>query len=147
MTDFSNYKTVRLSDIADIERAKRGKVYPVGCTLIELSATSERIRYLEAEEEVDARYAVIISHYAHEPKYIYYSIQRAFPRFLHEWKTGLNLKFENLQYLSIAVHPIEVQREIVKEIRVVEQKQEKEEKQIAFFKELKKSFLNDMFCS
>ena len=34
----------KITEVAEVERAVKGKVYPAGCTLIALSATRTRIR-------------------------------------------------------------------------------------------------------
>ena len=56
-----NAKTVRckLPDVATYERAKKGKVYPKGCTLLQVSATKGQLVYLHEDQTVDSKYCVI----------------------------------------------------------------------------------------
>lgn len=59
--NFSKHSVVNIYDIADIERAVKGKIYSAGCTLIPLSAaTSTPNKYMEEPGAVETRYAVAI---------------------------------------------------------------------------------------
>lgn len=147
MMDFSNYRIVRLCDTAEIERAQKGKVYPEGCTLIALSATKGQVEYMPCEGEVDSRWAVVIPHEGNVGKYIYHSVSRSFPEFLEKYMTGINLQMENLNHLEIALHPIEIQREVVRMLETVEQKEKKEEQKLNAWKDAKKYFLGKMFLT
>lgn len=145
MMDFSNYQIVRLRDAAEVERAQKGKIYPEGCTLIALSATKGQVEYMPREGEVDSRWAVVIPHEGNIQKYIYYSIKRSFPEFSEKYITGINLQMENLNHLEIALHQIEIQREVVRMLETVEQKEKKEEQKLNAWKDAKKYFLGKMF--
>lgn len=147
MIDFSNYKMVSLASVANYERAQKGKIYPPGCTLIALSATKGQVEYMNNASEVDSRWAVVIPAAVCEPKYIYYSILRVFPQFCHERKTGINFQFEELKHLEIGWHPIDVQKEIVRMFEITEQKMEKEEQELNYWKNVKKNFLARMFLT
>lgn len=145
MLDFSNYRVVRLQEVATIERAEKGKLYPKGCILIALSATKGQVEYSEDGGEVDSRWAVVIPHEGYVPEYIYYSIERSFPEFLEKYMTGINLQIKGLDYLEIAVHPINEQKELVRMLGIVEEKQKKEERLLEKWKDVKKYYLGKMF--
>lgn len=147
MLDFSNYRVVRLQEVAAIERAEKGKLYPEGCTLIALSATKGQVEYSEEGREIDSRWAVVIPHEGNNPKYIYHSIVRSFPEFLEKYKTGINLQIKVLDYLEIAVHQISEQNEVVKMLEIVEEKQKKEERLLKKWKDVKKYYLGKMFLT
>lgn len=131
---FSNYKTVNITEIAELERAKKGKGYPPGCTLIALSVTKGQVEYRENSGEVDTRWAVVIPKDGNEPKYIYYSIMQAFPEYLRKWKTGINLQFDNLRYLKVGLHEKAEQQEIVDIMEMTDKKIERERERAEFFR-------------
>ena len=59
MIDFCKYETMKLGDIAEWERAKKGFVYPAGCTIIQVSATKGEVHYLTKKSEVEPKYVVV----------------------------------------------------------------------------------------
>ena len=75
---WSKWKDVKLAEVATIERAKAGKVYPFGCSLIPLSAWQiESISFLEEPQEVSGRYAVIIPNASKVlPRYLFINLIR-----------------------------------------------------------------------
>lgn len=145
MVDFSNYRMIRLREVATIERARKGKCYPEGCILIALSATKGQVEYRADSGEADSKWAVVIPYKGNDPKYIYHSITRSFPEFLERYMTGINLQIDSLDCLEIALHPIREQKEIVRMLGIVEEKQKKEEHLLETWKEVKKHFLGKMF--
>ena len=50
-------RTVNITELANIERSS-GKVYPAGCTLIQVSATRGQVLYHAEEAEIPSHYAV-----------------------------------------------------------------------------------------
>ena len=80
--NFSKHSVVNIYDIADIERAVKGKIYSAGCTLIPLSAaTSTPNKYMEEPGAVETRYAVAIPKGGVNSKYLFIAIERAYERF------------------------------------------------------------------
>ena len=49
----------KITEVAEVERAVKGKVYPAGCTLIALSATKPEPEYAPDSGEIETRYAGI----------------------------------------------------------------------------------------
>ena len=49
--DFHDYKIVKLTDIANIERAVKGKIYPEGSIKIQLSATKGAVEFQNNAEK------------------------------------------------------------------------------------------------
>ena len=145
MIRFDDYKVMYIDEIAHVERARKNKVYPEGCTLIALSATKGQAELTREPGTVGARYAVVIPKEGVLPKYLFYSIQQALPRFIHEWAAGINLQMDKLQYLQVGIHPVEVQEEVVNMFETVEEKQNKEEEALRYWRDAKKRFLVDMF--
>lgn len=147
MLDFSNYKMVRLIDVADVERAQKGKVYPAGSILIALSATKGQVEYVDLDSEIESRWAVAVPKTGCESKYLYYSILTEFPRFIHIHKTGINLQMDELKYLRIHIHPPEIQKKIEHYFSIIEQMEKKEEQEVERWKNIKKSYLEKMLLT
>lgn len=144
--DLKSRKNVLLPEIAKISRAK-GEEYPIGTILIALSATKGQVEYLRKPQMVDPRWAVVSIISEDEPAYIYHNIQMAFPSFLHWAKTGINLQFEVLSELRLELHThIPTQRFIVKMMELADEAVEREQKQIAVLTDIKKFYLDGMFC-
>ena len=145
MGNYSTYRTVRITDVADIERAKKGKVYPADCIMIGLSATKGQVEYVSYDREIPTKWAVVIPNGKTIPKYLFYSVQHAFPAFVHSHLTGINLQFEELQYLTVKLHPLEVQQRIVHDFELIEAMEERERKEVEYLKKTKKSYLGRLF--
>lgn len=136
----------KLSEVAQIERAKKGKEYPAGCSLIALSATKGDVEYLSEEGEVDTRYAVIIPDTQIViSQYLYYAICYAFPEFLHRHRTGINLQLDEVQFLKVTVHSLVKQQEFVDVIEQVDRRIEQEHSIVTKTKDLKRSMLGELF--
>lgn len=144
---YKQYEIKRLIEIADIERAKKGKIYPAGCTLIALSATKGvgDNKYHEADGEVEPRYAVIRPRIEILPKYLFISIQVAFSEFYQAWHTGINLQIDKLEFLKVKIHELEAQATIVEFYKKMTYLEEKEEQLIQKAKNVKKGYLDKLF--
>ena len=104
---WSKWGWVKLADVATIERAKTGKVFPTGCSLIPLSAWQiESISFLEQPTEVSGRHAVIIPNLTKVcPRYLFMCIQESAPEFEAKYVTGINLQHDILvEYFTIRLH-------------------------------------------
>ena len=76
-------RKIRLKELAEIERGKN-KIYPAGCTLIPLSASSlELIKYMPDADEIGGRFAVVIPHEGVVPEYLFIRKRRKTPVFRH----------------------------------------------------------------
>ena len=144
MIDFKKYDILNIYDIADVERAVKGKRYKAGSTLIALSATKGDVEYLDNESEVDTRYAVVTPKIECFPYYIYISIQEAFPKYISKYLTGINLQYDNLKYLNITVHDLETQSYIAKYFKMIDMSTTRTEKEIETIKDIKKNMLSSL---
>lgn len=144
---YGKYEVKRLIDIADIERAKAGKLYPAGCTLIALSATNGESdnKYHAKDGEVEPRYAVVKPKIEILPKYLFISIQMAFPTFYQGWQTGINLQFDKLRFLKVKIHELETQAAIVEFYKKMTQLEQKQEQLIQKAQDMKKGYLDKLF--
>lgn len=136
---------VRLPDLASWERAKAGKVYPAGCTLLQISATRGQLVYLGQERTVDSRYAVI------QPKavsgfYLFCLLESQMPDFLRTHQTGLNIQPAVLNEMEVTHYPDPaVQKEIEMILAFKNSQIESEEAQIKKLTELKRYLLGNCF--
>lgn len=143
--NFNQYKTMPIAEIGELERAKKGKIYRAGSTLIQLSATQGQLEYLKQCGAVETKYAVLTPDSRYNARYIYTSIQRAMPKFLHKQKTGINIQFDALKKMKIAVHDRETQDYIAMQDTTIDDAIEKEQMAIHLAKDIKKYFLEGMF--
>lgn len=145
--NFSKHSVVNIYDIADIERAVKGKNYPAGCTLIPLSAaTSTPNKYMEEPGTVETRYAVAIPKGGVNSKYLFIAIERAYERFKYRYMTTINMQFGQLKHLELDYHEDgEVQDEIVRMVQEAERLEMKEQAIVEHLQAQKKYFMGTMF--
>lgn len=146
---WSKWKDVKLADVATIERAKAGKVYPFGCSLIPLSAWQiESISFLEQPTEVSGRYAVIIPNITKVlPRYLFMSIQDSAEQFEARYVTGINLQHDILvQYFMVKVHEdFECIEAIENRLEAIDLMQAQEARVVNCLQGLKAGMLEKMF--
>ncbi|NQJ70589.1 hypothetical protein HO542_04405 [Streptococcus suis] len=138
-------KLTKITELASIERSS-GKVYPAGCTLIQVSATNGQVLYHAEEAEVPAKYAVVTANDKVLSKYLYHMISFQADAFFHAIQTGLNIQMDTLNEMKLKIHTdLEKQAEIVKHLDVIEKMEAKEEATIELLKEAKQTHLSEMF--
>lgn len=139
-------KLVNITELANIERSS-GKVYPAGCTLVQISATRGQVVYHDKEGEVPKHYAVFLPNDKVVPKYLYHAISYQADAFFHAIQTGLNIKLEALSEMKLNVHTdLEKQAEIVSNLDVIEKMEASEEATIELLKQAKQTSLSKMFA-
>lgn len=146
MVDFKSYKEVKLIDVADIERAKKGKMYDAGCVIIQVSATDGQIYVLNEIQEVETKYAVIIPKKDVNGFYLKAAIEKELPKFLHQNQTGMNLQMDSFNVLKIKLHNRETQDYLGQILKKYDDGLEKEREIIEELKDMKKYYLANMFC-
>lgn len=139
-------RSVRLLDVATIERAKAGKTYPAGSTIVQVSATEGQARYLAEPSEVEGKYAVIEpTDRRVYPPYLFFVIERELPRFLHTYQTTLNIQMEAFDHMVLDMHAdYGTQRAIVELFVLVDGRIEQEARTIERLKDLKTWHLDTM---
>lgn len=144
----NNHSKVNIFDVADIERALQGKIYPAGSTLIALSATRGQVEYMPEAGYVETRYAVVVPKVVCVPYYLFLVIQEAFPEYLSKYMTGINLQFDNLKYLEVEWHKdVEAQAYISEMMRQADDAVDKVQQEIERLEDMKKFFLDRLFPS
>ena len=146
MVDFTSRKEIKLTDIADIERAKKGKMYDAGCVIIQVSATDGQIYVLSEVQEVETKYAVIIPKESINGYYLKVAIERELLKFLHQNQTGMNLQMDSFKALKIKLHNRETQDYLEQIFKKYDDGLEKEREIIDELKDMKKYYLANMFC-
>lgn len=134
----------KITEVAEVERAVRGKIYPAGCTLIALSATKSEPEYAPDSGEIDTRYAVIVPNKI-EPEYLFEAVKWELPEFLHKHRTGINLQFSELKHLKVVVIGKEDQLAWVRAIKKLNDQINETGKEIEVLKDMKKFYLDGMF--
>ena len=144
MENVSRYE--RVIDIADVERAISGKIYPQNTTIIALSATKGQVDITLEDGEIESRYAAVVPHKENDAYYVYCAIQAVFGEFTAKYQTGINIKIEELKHLIIPVYDMEKEKMIAKSFRNINKAIEEEEKAVENYKSQKKYWLDKMFC-
>ena len=146
MADFTSRKEIKLTDIVDIERAKKGKMYDAGCVIIQVSATDGQIYVLDEIQEVETKYAVIIPKIDVNRFYLKIAIEKELPKFLHQNQTGMNLQMDSFNVLKIKLHNRETQDYLEQILKKYDDGLEKEREIIDELKDMKKYYLANMLC-
>ena len=139
-------RTVNITELAKIERSS-GKIYPAGCTLIQVSASRGQVLYNVEDAEIPAKYAVITANDRVLSKYLYHMISFQADPFFHAIQTGLNIQIESLNETKLKIHTdLEKQAEIVRYLDVIEKMEASEEVTIELLKQAKQTNLSEMFA-
>lgn len=138
---------VNLLDIATIERAKSGKTYPAGSTLIQVSATDGKLRYMAEPGEVAQKFAVIEPDRDRvSPAYLYWALGIALPSFLARYQTTMNIQMDVFKHLKVEIHnDRETQDEIARLFATFDAQIDGIKRDIDRLKEFKKWHLDTMF--
>lgn len=134
----------KLKDIAQIERAKKGNIYPAGTIAIQISATKGEVIYHDKETEIESKYVAIISNEVNK-KYLYTMLKNGIEQFLFKYQNGLNLIAEDIGLFEVEILD-EIKQKIISDIYFsLEQEEENIKKEIENLKKMKKRFSKDMF--
>ena len=141
-------RIVRLLDVATVERAKVGKVYPAGSTIIQVSATQGQMRLLQEPSEVETKFAVIQpTDESVFPSYLYFVLEMVIPRFLARYQTTINIQVDAFKHLEFEVHnEPETQREIAEAFAKIDERIADEQRAIDRLKDFKSWHLDTMFA-
>lgn len=136
-------KKVKLPEVATIERAKVGKIEK-NVTIIQISATRGQVIFVD-EGEIEAKYAVVRAKSNINPKYLYYAILDAVPRFSYNYQTGLNMKVCDLKHMELVLDDdLEIQKKQIKSMEKLERAIKIYETEIEKIKHFKKTMLDEL---
>lgn len=134
-----------IRELADIERAKKDKIYPAGCTLIQLSATRGQMIYLPTDQHVDGKYAVVLPHDNVNGRYLYISIENVWEDFFCRVKTGINLMISALDSLVVYYdRSTSGQQTTIDLYEAIEKQMQLENNLINGYKQVKETMLDKM---
>lgn len=147
MICLKKHKSVKFSEIADIERAKSGVTYAAGSTLIQVSATKGQLVFMEQAGTADGKYAVITPKSGINGRYLYFILDMVLPYFLGAYQTGLNINPEIFKFLSLEIHTErETQEHIAATLDLLQSQIDEEENIINGIKKVKEFHLDKMFA-
>ncbi len=147
MNELKKHKRIRLLDIADVERSKKGIIYPAGTIAIQVSATKGDTIFLEESSEIEpSKYAIIKPKKEVKDYYLYSAIIREISKFLSRYIQNINISIDDFKHFEIDYHEnLETQQEIVNTMRTLDDAIKLQEGIIEKNKIIKKNLLNDMF--
>lgn len=146
MIDFNTYEEVKLEDVAEYARAKKGWTYPAGTSTIQISATRGQIGYLDKPSEVHTKDVAIIPQAGINPRYFNIVMNKNIDEFMAKYATGINIKENEVGKFPIQLHNKETQDAIAKMFGYVEGQEQIVQDEIDSLKELKNTLLNKMMC-
>ncbi|MCR1902304.1 restriction endonuclease subunit S [Ligilactobacillus apodemi] len=146
MIDFNTYEEVKLEDVAEYARAKKGKIYPAGTTTLQISATRGQIEYLTYPSEVHTKDVAIIPQAGINPKYFNIVMKKNIDEFMRKYATGINIQEKEVGNFPIQLHNSEAQDAIAKMVGYAEKQEQIAQQEIDNLKELKNTLLNKMMC-
>ena len=139
---------VSLFDVATVERAVTGKIYPAGSTLLQVSATDGRPRYMGEQGEVAQKFAVIEPDRDRvSPAYLFCALGIAVPPWLARYKTTMNIQMEAFAHLRLEIHnDRETQEEIARLFSALDDRIDGIQRTISLLGEFKRWHLDTMFA-
>lgn len=143
--NFNGYKRVRLTDIAAVERVKKGIVYKANTIFIQVSASKGQTIIIDNDMEMGTQYVSVIPKIDINAKYLKISIDNEMEQFLQKYQTGLNIQVDTFKHMYIYIHDKETQEYIVNSLMAINQEIEQEEKEIQLYKSMKYYYLRNMF--
>lgn len=143
--NFNGYKRVRLTDIAAVERVKKGIVYKANTIFIQVSASKGQTIIIDNDMEMGTQYVSVIPKIDINAKYLKISIDNEMEQFLQKYQTGLNIQVDTFKHIYIYIPDKETQEYIVNSLMAINQEIEQEEKEIQLYKSMKYYYLRNMF--
>lgn len=129
----------KLTDIADVERVKKGVIYPRGTIYIQVSATHGQIKMLKEDGEIETKYATIIPKGDIYPKYFKLAIERCVAEFTTRYQSNINIQMDDFNFFEIDIHDdYETQIEIASLVDAFEVAEEAENELVEQLKGVKK---------
>lgn len=139
------YKKVKLLDIASIERASN-KEYCPGVTVVQVSATSGQVEYVDEARMIESKYVVLKPYDKIESKYFYFSVKNSADEFFYKFKAGLNVQIEDFKHMELYIEDdIDIQKEQVRNMEKIKRATLLSEQEINEVKEFKNTMLSKMF--
>ena len=146
--DLSLWENRKLTDIVDIEMAKKGKLYPAGSIKIQMSATRGQMFYLETEQEVESHYGVMTVKVDDViPLYLFNILDGQVEDFLKKYQTGLNITTDIFDFWEVKIHKkVGTQMAILQQLHQIDIALVYEQNKLDAAEKLKDFHLNALFA-
>lgn len=146
--DLSLWENRKLTDIVDIEMAKKGKLYPAGSIKIQMSATRGQMFYLETEQEVESHYGVMTVKVDDViPLYLFNILEGQVEDFLKKYQTGLNITTDIFDFWEVKIHKkVGTQMAILQQLHQIDIALVYEQNKLDAAEKLKDFHLNALFA-
>lgn len=140
-------KRYKLTDIATVERAKKGVLYPQGTVYIQVSATRGQVHQLHKEGTIETKYAVVKPKIDIYMPYFKVAFERCVPKFLARYQSTINIQISDFKFFEIDLHEDpKVQLEIGLVAEKCDEAMSVEKDMAEELKTLKKIALSKMMC-
>ena len=145
MIDFTSYEEVKLGDVAEFERAKKGHIYPAGSSFIQVAASRGQVGYLFEKSTVETKNVVIIPQAVIDKFYFNIVLKKNIDEFMCKYATGINVQEKDIGNIPIQLHGFETQKAIAAAVREMDERCNEQENKIMKLNEFKKTLLSEMF--
>lgn len=140
-------KRYRLTDIADVQRAQKGVIYPKYTTYIQVSATQGQVHQLNKAGTIETKYATIIPKIDIFMPYFKIALERCVPEFLARYQSTINIQMGDFSFFEIDLHSdMQTQMEIVMIMDQCDRAKKVEQDIVDELKAGKKIALRKMMC-
>lgn len=152
MADLNDYKKVKLTDIAYIERAVKDRVYPAGTVYIQVSACRraglDQFFLTSEAGPLESKYAVILPKERTDSVYMVEVLNLNADSFMYKYVgTNINIQLDSFKWFELEWHPnYETQKNIGLIMTKMREEDEREEQTIEDLKDFKKWMLSEMMC-
>lgn len=140
-------KRYRLTDVADVERTRKGVLYPEGTIYIQVSATHGQVHQLRKSGTIETKYAIINPKIEIYKPYFKIAFERCVPEFLARYQSTINIQMSDFRFFEIDLHPDpKTQMEIASLLEKCNEAENVEKDIVEQLKTLKKIALSKMMC-
>ena len=137
---------MKLRDIAAVERAKSGVIYPADTIAIQVSATNGQVIFTEDDAEIESKYVIITPKIIINTHYLYMVLVLVMEEQSKKIKTGLNIQVEAVEGLKIPkLHKMADQIAISLAFKKMDADMKAQEQVISSLKEVKRYLVDNMF--
>lgn len=145
MINFFKYKELTLKDISRYERARKGRLYPKGSILIQLSASDGETDILAKVGQAELKYAVVMPKKDINSEYLLAVIRKNMDIFLSRYKLGMNIRLEDIGKIEIQLHDRETQDAVADYMKLIEEQENIIVNEIEMLQKSKETFLDKLF--
>lgn len=145
-------RRVLLPEVASVERAVRGKIYPAQTIFIQVSASRraglEQWHISREAGEIENKFAVLIPRTGFDPYYLLIALERGAPEFMHKYVgTNINIQLDALKLYEFDYHEDRQAQELIAAFaKKADRGIESEKKTTDALRELKRYMLGKMMC-